>query len=142
MPGRHGGRHDRHLAVRPPGPGPPAAGPGRPVRRPPAAAAAPRRAAARGPAPRRRPPARNTARPVADVYQFHALLAAAVTGDPGRGLLPGPRPDPRVLDAYRDQRPDPDAATATARFQFFRPSALRPDGPVPRGFVGSDHWLW
>jgi hypothetical protein len=76
------------------------------------------------------------------VHPGARALADAVTGDPGRGLLPGSRPDPRVLAAYRDQTTDPDAATATARFQFFRPSALRTDGSVPRGFAGSDHWLW
>ena len=85
---------------------------------------------------------RVTTRGVADVYQFHALLADAVTGDPGRGLLPGPRPDPRVLAAYRDQPHDSDVAVAAARFQFFRPSALRADGTLPSGFAGSDDWLW
>ncbi|OWK41584.1 hypothetical protein [Fimbriiglobus ruber] len=86
---------------------------------------------------------RVTTRGVADVYQFHALLAAEVTGDPGRGLLPGSRPDPRVRELYRDQTADPiDPVAATAEFQLFRSSALRPDGTLPDGFAGSDHWLW
>lgn len=72
---------------------------------------------------------RLTTRGVVNLYQFHVLLAGAVTGDPGRGLLPG-------------RRPDPDADIATARFQFYRPSALQPDGTLPPGFTGSDHWLW
>lgn len=72
-------------------------------------------------------------RGVADVHQLHVLLA---------DLLPGRRVDPRIVDAYLDADPDPDAAAMTARFQLFRPSALRPDGTLPRGFAGSGHWAW
>jgi hypothetical protein len=72
-------------------------------------------------------------RGVADVNQLHVLLA---------DLLPGRRLDSRVVDAYLDADPDPDAAVMTARFQMFRPSALQPDGTLPRGFAGSDHWVW
>jgi hypothetical protein len=81
-------------------------------------------------------------RGVADLHQFHVLLADAVTGDPGRGYLPGARPDPRVVDAYRDAPADGSELVATARFQFFRPQALLPDGTLPPGFAGSDAWLW
>jgi hypothetical protein len=31
---------------------------------------------------------------------------------------------------------------AEVRFQFLRPSAVRPDGSVPGGFRGSDLWVW
>ncbi|MEO2089611.1 MAG: hypothetical protein ABGY75_08970 [Gemmataceae bacterium] len=72
-------------------------------------------------------------RGVADVHQLHVLLA---------DLLPGRRVDSRILDAYLDADPDPDAAVMAARFQMFRPTALRPDGTLPRGFAGSDHWVW
>ena len=81
-------------------------------------------------------------RGVADVSQFHVLLADAVTGDPGRGLLPGAGPDPRVVAAYRDGPADGSEPVAVARFQFFRPQALLPDGTLPPGFAGSDDWLW
>jgi hypothetical protein len=81
-------------------------------------------------------------RGVADVYQFHALLADAVTGDPRRGRLPGARPDARVVEIYRNAPPTGEQITAAARFQFLRPEALRPDGTVPPGFGASDHWLW
>lgn len=27
-------------------------------------------------------------------------------------------------------------------YRFFRPAALRPDGTLPTGFAGADHWLW
>ena len=81
-------------------------------------------------------------RGLADVNQFHTLLADAVTGSPREGFLPGPRPHPRAVAAYRDQAPNPLAQVATARFQLFRPSALQADGTLPTGFGGSDHWLW
>ena len=79
---------------------------------------------------------------VADVYQFHVLLADAVTGDPTRGLLPGARPDPRVIAVCRDAPAVGPEPVAVARFQLFRPHALRPDGTLPPGFAGSDDWLW
>jgi hypothetical protein len=81
-------------------------------------------------------------RGVADVYQFHALLSDAVTGDPARGLLPGARPDPRVVAVYRDRPAGDPEPVAVARFQLFRPQALLPDGTLPAGFAGSDDWLW
>lgn len=81
-------------------------------------------------------------RGLADVNQFHTLIADAVTGSPRQGLLPGPRPHPRAVAAYRDQPTDPAAAVATARFQLFRPTALQADGTLPAGFGGCDHWLW
>jgi hypothetical protein len=81
-------------------------------------------------------------RGVADVAQFHVQLADAVTGDPARGLLPGARPDPRVVSAYRDGPADGSEPVAVARFQLFRPQALSPDGTLPPGFAGSADWLW
>ncbi len=82
-------------------------------------------------------------RGVADFEQFAVLLAHAVTGDPTAGRLPGPRPDPRAVAAYQG-RPadDADDLVAHARFQFYRPAALRPGGTLPTGFAGADHWLW
>jgi hypothetical protein len=81
-------------------------------------------------------------RGVADLAQFHVLLADAVTGSPARGFLPGPRPDGRVVDAYRDAAVDPDAAVATARFQLYRATALRADGTLPPRFRAADQWWW
>ncbi len=81
-------------------------------------------------------------RGVADVNQFHTLLADAVTGSPRDGFLPGARPHPRAVAACRDQAPDPAVDAATARFQLFRPAALRDDGTLPLGFHGCDHWIW
>lgn len=81
-------------------------------------------------------------RGIADVNQFHTLLAEAVTGSPLQGFLPGARPHPRAVAAYRDQPTNPLAQVATARFQLFRTSALQTGGTLPSGFGGSDHWLW
>jgi hypothetical protein len=81
-------------------------------------------------------------RGVADVYQFHALLADSVTGDPRRGQLPGARPDTRVVEIYRNAPATGDEVIAAARFQFLRPDALRPDGTLPPGFAAADDWLW
>lgn len=72
-------------------------------------------------------------RGIAEVHQLHVLLANEWTG---------PQPDARIVDACRDSRPDPDASVFLARWQLFHPSALRPDGTLPRGFGGSDSWVW
>lgn len=84
-------------------------------------------------------------RGIADMNQFHLLLLAAITGDPADGLLPGPSPSPRLLAACGD--PDPALPAGVplvvgGRFQLFRPGAVQPDGSVPPGFRGCDHWLW
>jgi hypothetical protein len=72
-------------------------------------------------------------RGVAEVHQLHVLLSSEWTG---------PRPDPRVTAACRDTRPDPDASVFLARWQLFHPSALLPDGTLPRGLGASDSWVW
>lgn len=79
-------------------------------------------------------------RGVADVAQFHLLLLDAA-GD----LLPGPALPSRFRTACAEANPVVPAGVpmiAEARFQFFRPSALQPDGSLPAGFRGCDHWLW
>lgn len=72
-------------------------------------------------------------RGIAEVHQLHVLLASE---------WGGVRVDDRVIDACRDCRPDPDASVFVARWQMFQPSALRPDGTLPRGFGASDAWVW
>lgn len=79
---------------------------------------------------------------IVDLDQLHVLLADAVAGAPARGYLAGARPDPRIVDAYLDQPADAESNIATARFQFFRSSALNGDGTLPAGFSGTDFWLW
>lgn len=70
---------------------------------------------------------------VADVYQLMIHLA---------DVLPGRRPNPRVLSAYQYSEADPNAAVAVAPFQLLRPAALRADGTPPAGLAASDFWLW
>ncbi|GAA4901125.1 hypothetical protein [Streptomonospora salina] len=45
---------------------------------------------------------------IGDNFQLHTLLADALLGSDGRGL-PGRRPDPRWVAAFRDSPPDPQA---------------------------------
>src|SRR5207237_729810 len=81
-------------------------------------------------------------RGVADADQFQLLFLDAIAGE---GWLPGPALPARFRDACRDADPVIPAGVpmvAEVRFQFLRPSAVRPDGSVPGGFRGSDHWLW
>ncbi len=63
-------------------------------------------------------------RGVADVAQFHLLLA-----DTAPVLLTG-------------RRPATEPGVGEAHWQLYRPAALRPDGSLPTGFGGYDHWLW
>jgi hypothetical protein len=72
-------------------------------------------------------------RGVTDLAQFHVLLA---------DLVPGPKPDDRVVEAYRDGVIDPEADVATARFQMYRVEALGPGGSLPGKFRRPDLWLW
>jgi hypothetical protein len=81
-------------------------------------------------------------RGVADADQFQLLFLDALADD---GLLPGPRLPIRFGAACRDADPVTPAGVpmvAESRFQFLRPSALRPEGSVPGGFRGSEHWVW
>jgi hypothetical protein len=84
-------------------------------------------------------------RGVADVGQFHVLLAEAIIGDWSARCLPGTRFAERYVSACRDVNPAVPAGVpmvAEARFQMYTPAALRPDGTLPTGFAGCEHWLW
>jgi hypothetical protein len=79
-------------------------------------------------------------RGVADIAQFHVLLA-----DAAEEVLPGPQVPHRFVSACRDADPTFAAGVpmvAESRLQMYAPSALRSDGTLPEGFGGSDHWLW
>ena len=84
-------------------------------------------------------------RGVADIAQFHLLMLDAITGDADDGLLPGSPLPSRFRIASAESNPVIPAGVpmvAKARYQFFTPSALHPDGSVPAGFRGCSHWLW
>lgn len=75
-------------------------------------------------------------RGIVDVGQFHILLA---------DLMPGERFAERFVSACRDVNPTVPAGVpmvAEARFQMYTPAALGPDGTLPTGFSGCEHWLW
>lgn len=80
-------------------------------------------------------------RGVADAGQLHVLLADAI-----RESLPGVVPVPgRFVIAARDADPTGTAGVPMvmeSRFQMYVARALRPDGTLPTGLGGSDHWLW
>jgi hypothetical protein len=79
-------------------------------------------------------------RGVADIGQFLILLL-----DTLGGLLPGPRVLGRFATACRSVNPTSAGGvpmTAEARFQMYASGALLPNGSLPHGFAGSDHWLW
>jgi hypothetical protein len=85
--------------------------------------------------PQRRAGFRLVVRGVADVGQFHILMADAV-GEPVSA---------RFVAACRDVNPTIPAGVpmvADAQFQMYTPAALRPDGTLPAGFGGCEHWLW
>jgi hypothetical protein len=95
--------------------------------------------------PARRAGFRLVARGIADVGQFHVLLAATITGDAAEGFLPGFPVASRFVAAYRDVNPASPAGVpmvVEARFQLLSAAALPPDGALPDGFAGCEHWLW
>jgi len=76
---------------------------------------------------------------VADVGQFHILMLEAI-----RDLLPGPGVMRRFVTACRDVNPTSAGGVPMVmkpRFQMYSPGALRPNGSLPDGLGGSDHWL-
>jgi hypothetical protein len=84
-------------------------------------------------------------RGVADVGQFHVLMAAAFSGDPALNTLEGKAIPDRFVIACRNSGPAIPAGipmVMEARFQFYTAAALRPDGSVPSGFGACRHWLW
>jgi hypothetical protein len=95
--------------------------------------------------PARRAGFRVAVRGIADLGQFHILLADAVTGDPASGLVAGAPMPARLVAACRGAACEPPAGVpmiAEARFQLYLPGALRTDGSLPGGFAGCEHWLW
>ena len=79
-------------------------------------------------------------RGVVDIQQFHVLLA-----DAAHAALGCPRPPSRFVAAYRGVEqviPAGVPMVAEGHFQMFKHTAAQPDGSVPKGFRGSDHWLW
>lgn len=80
-------------------------------------------------------------RGVADNFQLHTLLADALIGDPFEGWIPGLRPDPRVAAAARSSPAAP-GLLAEARFNLVGWRGLQPDGLLPTGMDGGEHWIW
>ncbi len=66
-------------------------------------------------------------------FQLHTLLADVLIGDPDEGFLPGPRPDPRLVAAMRDQPHTPAVPPDEACFDLKAWTAIQPDGSVASG---------
>jgi hypothetical protein len=88
---------------------------------------------------------RITVRGVADVGQFHVLMAGAISSDPNASFMSGPSIPERFAAACRNVGPPIPAGIPMvfdARFQMYTLSAIRSDGTLPTHFEGCDHWLW
>jgi hypothetical protein len=75
---------------------------------------------------------------IADNYQLHLLLRAALAGD-GPAQIAGARPSPEAIAAASDG--DVDEASAQSDWQLANWRAVLPDG----GLTGQDdttHWIW
>jgi hypothetical protein len=82
-------------------------------------------------------------------FELHTLLADTLIGDPAQGWLPGQKPDPRVAAAAKDG-PFPMPGDTKANqfpqakgiFNLWNWRGLQPDGRLPGGFDGREHWIW
>ena len=79
---------------------------------------------------------------IADNFQLHVLLADALIGDPARGWLPGARPHPDVVAAFKDGPVTSSLPPAQGSFNLWNWQGLLPDGTLPQGTEGSEHWIW
>lgn len=70
-------------------------------------------------------------------FQLHVLL-----GDLLADELGAERPDPRVVAVYRGTAVPGAELVGTASFGMHAGGGLQPDGRVPEGIGGCDHWLW
>lgn len=80
---------------------------------------------------------------IADNFQLHTLLAGAVIGSPAEGLVTGEKPSERAVAECRDSAVGPGGGdNVTGAFNLWNWSGLRPDGLLPLGQQGSEHWIW
>ncbi len=88
---------------------------------------------------------RMTVRGIADVGQFHVLMAAAVLAENSIAFRDQQAIPDRLVAACRNTGPAIPAGipmVMEALFQLYTPAAINPDGTLPTGFGGCDHWLW
>jgi hypothetical protein len=78
---------------------------------------------------------------IGDNYQLHTLLADALIGDSAAGWLPGPRPDPRVVAAARDQLAARSVGTAVGFFHLLTWRALQADGTLRSALDNLACWI-
>jgi hypothetical protein len=78
---------------------------------------------------------------IADNFQLHTLLADALIGDPLEGLLPGERPDARVVAAARDRDVDVAASDARGIFTLMTWRGLQADQSLSTETMRTDNWI-
>lgn len=79
---------------------------------------------------------------VADNFQLHTLLAGELIGDPGKGWLNGKKPPAAVVALARGDGMPTGELHTTGAFNLWNWTGLQPDGTLPTGQDGSDHWIW
>ncbi|MFX0062791.1 MAG: hypothetical protein ACFFC7_11480 [Candidatus Hermodarchaeota archaeon] len=80
---------------------------------------------------------------IADNYQLQILLADALIGNEDEGWLPGERPDPQIVNLFRNQNiyRQEGVSTAYGVFNLVNWDGLQPDGTLPAN-VTSESWIW
>jgi hypothetical protein len=80
---------------------------------------------------------------IADNFQLHTLLAGAIIGSPAKGMVTGEAPSKRAVAECRDAAVGRGGGdNVTGAFNLWNWSGLQPDGCLPEGQTGSDHWIW
>jgi hypothetical protein len=91
--------------------------------------------------PERRMGFRFAIRGITDVGQLHILLTNALAG---QSLVDRPFAERFVTASLAANATTPAGVpmVAEARYQLYAPAALGPDGSLPSGMDGCEHWLW
>ncbi len=81
---------------------------------------------------------------IADNFQLNTLLAGAIIGPPGEGMLTGEAPSPRAVAQCRDLAvEDDDGEHVIGAFNLWNWSGLQADGRLPDDqMASSEHWIW
>lgn len=79
---------------------------------------------------------------LADNFQLHTLLADSLIGPVEDGLLSGERPETAAVLAASSGLVDDRIVLARGHFNLWAWTGLQPDGRLPDGINGHEHWLW
>lgn len=79
---------------------------------------------------------------VADNFQLHTLLMGTLIGNPAAGWLKGDRPGRDAVAACTTGLADRNAPIVSGQFNLWNWTGVRPDGTLPEGTDGNEHWVW